>query len=194
MCRMANFQPYDPHHTVSKSWRNLPHWDQPGGTYFITFRLSDSLSAEVRARMAELRATDNFEAFAWVDRYLDAGLGSCLLAEPENAQTVMSALRHFDGTRYHLGAFVVMPNHVHILTQPIVPHARTEVVHSWKSYTAHELQHSTGTWGPVWQDESFETKSNCDGFTITSYRIPRRLGWRQIPTSLVKGLHAGLID
>src|SRR5688500_731379 len=69
--RMTKFQPYDPRGIISKSWRDLPHWDQPGGTYFITFRLADSLPNEPRARLAELRATNDADAFAWIDRYLD---------------------------------------------------------------------------------------------------------------------------
>jgi REP element-mobilizing transposase RayT len=153
---MSKFQPYDPHEPVTQSWRILPHWEQPGATCFVTFRLADSLPAEARARLAELRELDEFDAFVWVEKYLDAGWGSCLLSAQENAEMIASALRYFDDERYKLGAFVVMPNHVHAIIQPIRPHTRSQVVHSWKSYTAHKLQRSSPVHGQVWQDEGFD--------------------------------------
>ena len=153
---MSEFRPYDPHGVVQQTWRNLPHREQPGATYFITFRLADALPTEARMRLTELRDLNDHEAFAWVDRYLDEGSGSCLFSHPAHAEIVASALRHFDGDRYGLGAFVVMPNHVHALVQPLEPHTRQQVVHSWKSYTANVLQRLAAIDGQVWQDEGFD--------------------------------------
>jgi len=48
-------------------------------------------------------------------------------------------LRHFDGKRYTLGAFVVAPNHVHVLVTPLAEHLLSEALHSWKSFSAHEI-------------------------------------------------------
>ena len=49
------------------------------------------------------------------------------------------ALRHFDGERYHLEAFVVMPNHVHVLVQLKPGHSLSEILHSWKSFAVHQI-------------------------------------------------------
>ena len=70
--------------------------------------------------------------------------------------TAASTLRYFDGKHYTLGTYVVMPNHVHLLVQPLAPATLTSVVHSWKSYSAHELQREAGIKGRVWQEESFD--------------------------------------
>ncbi len=153
---MPAFQPFDPRRPPTQTWRNLPHWDQPGATYFLTFRLADSLPTAARARLAELRDLNNAEAFAWIERYLDAGAGACIFARPENAAMMATTLRHFDGTRYDLGAFAVMPNHVHALVRPFDGVTRVKIVHAWKSYSARELQRAGTVQGQVWQDEGFD--------------------------------------
>jgi hypothetical protein len=139
---MPDFQPYDPRGTIRQTWRNLPHREQPGATYFLTFRLADSLPAEARTRLTELRELNDHNAFAWIDRYLDSGSSDCLFAQPAHAEIVSTTLRHFDGDRYRLGAFAIMPNHVHALVKPLGEHTRGRVVHSWKTRTAHVLQRS----------------------------------------------------
>ncbi|MDP3073473.1 MAG: transposase [Opitutaceae bacterium] len=153
---MPAFQPFDPRGPLTQSWRNLPHWDQPGATYFLTFRLADSLPAAARARLAEMRDLNDAESFAWIERHLDAGAGSCVFAQPENAAMMAAALRHFDGTRYELGAYAVMPNHVHALVRPLGGETRAKVVHAWKSYSARELQRAGVQHGHVWQEEGFD--------------------------------------
>lgn len=71
-----------------------------------------------------------------LEDYLNAGHGACLLREPAHAHGVEDALLHFDGQRYRLLAWVVMPNHVHVLIETQAGHPLPEVVHSWKSFTA----------------------------------------------------------
>jgi hypothetical protein len=110
----------------------LPHWEVPGMTAFVTFRLDDSLPAEVlRAYRSERRRLDRLAVLepnnvevqrertklfcARVDRHLDAGHGSCALRSPALADLVLGALRHFDRERYILHAAVAMPNHVHVV-------------------------------------------------------------------------------
>ena len=52
---------------------------------------------------------------------------------------VASALRHFDGERYRLLAWCIMPNHVHGLVETSESWPLAAIVHSWKSYTANQL-------------------------------------------------------
>ena len=152
----SEFQPFDPRRGFHSTHRNLPHWSLAGATYFVTFRLADALPAEVRTRLEEMRQLNDADAFNWIERYLDAGSGDCTLSLNAHAMIVATALRHFDNKRYALGAYVVMPNHVHALVQPFESFTLTSLVHSWKSYTAHKLQRHAGSRGRVWQEESFD--------------------------------------
>jgi REP element-mobilizing transposase RayT len=69
---------------------------------------------------------------------------------------IVSCLRHFDGIRYELVGFVLMNDHLHVLVNPEMSCRLENILHSWKSYTAHELQRNHGRLGAVWQDESFD--------------------------------------
>ncbi|HVL39679.1 MAG TPA: transposase, partial [Fimbriimonadaceae bacterium] len=152
----------------------LPHWTQSGAIYAVTFRLDDSLPRAVQEAYAEERrrlkqmhergALDSKALFfeyqrlysAKVEGQLDAGLGSCLLRESGNAEIVANALRHFDGQRYRLHAWCIMPNHVHVVVEPQGPHTLPEILHTWKSYTSHELNKRLSRQGPVWQEEYYD--------------------------------------
>lgn len=152
----GEFVPFDPRAEFVVTQRNLPHWQQPKSTYFVTFRLADSLPVVVRERFAEMQQLNVAAAFEWMERYLDAGNGHCTLKDTQCREIVVEALKHFDGTRYALGGFVVMPNHVHTLVQPIGDATLASVMHSWKSYTAHAINRYCGTSGVLWQKESFD--------------------------------------
>ncbi len=154
----------------------LPHVKVPGACYFVTFRLTDSLPQEVLARFlhdAEAAAqAANCEAKASglpetakpgdflsnrVESYLDADHGACWLRRPEIADLIADALRFFDGQRYHLSAWVVMPNHVHAVLRPIPGFTLSSILHSWKSYTAKAANRLLGrTEADFWQRESFD--------------------------------------
>jgi len=152
------FEPYDPHAPVHVRRRRLPHWQQDGATYFVTFRLADALPADALTNLDEQRrlGVAPAEAWAWLDRYLDAGSGCGLLARPDCSALVDDTLRHFDGQRYNLGAFVIMHNHVHVLVQPTGTSGLAAVLHGWKSYSAHQLHRYGLASGAVWQSESFD--------------------------------------
>jgi len=127
----------------------LPHVKAEGGTYFVTFRLADSLPREVLARLLAKseaaakkaiepeakRATDR-EYFRAFEAALDLACGECWLRRVEIAELVAGALRHFDDARYRLGAWVVMPNHVHTVVTPLPGVTLSAILHSWKSFTA----------------------------------------------------------
>ncbi|BAM00452.1 MAG: hypothetical protein KatS3mg049_0358 [Caldilinea sp.] len=87
---------------------------------------------------------------------MEAGHGSCLLRDPALAQIVEDALLHFDGLRYRLHEWAVMPNHVHVLVTPLHGYSLSSIVHSWKSYTAKAINRVRGSSGPVWQEDYFD--------------------------------------
>jgi len=152
--------------------RNLPHWQQDGKYYFVTWRLADSLPAALvrdhkleseawlAARKQPLSPEDEQEFHNLfsdrIESLLDEGRGSCILANSEASIIVEKALRHFDGSRYSLSAFVLMPNHVHVLFKLSEGEDLGKVIHSWKSFSAHEINKALGQEGPVWQEEYYD--------------------------------------
>jgi primosomal protein N' (replication factor Y) len=91
-----------------------------------------------------------------MEQLLDAGYGSCALARLEIATAVENAFKHFDGTRYQLGDFVIMPNHVHVLVRPHENESLQDIVHSWKSFTAKRANELLKTTGAFWRNEYFD--------------------------------------
>lgn len=150
----------------------LPHWTLDGAVYHVVFRLADSLPASVveayrRERAALLAETGDSsnsatrdrlqELFsARIERLLDAGHGACWLARPEIADLTAGSLQHFNGTRYQLPAWCVMPNHVHAVVQPLAPHGLPDLLHSWKSFTATTANRLLQRRGEFWQKESYD--------------------------------------
>ena len=91
-----------------------------------------------------------------VESWLDQGHGGCALRHREVATIVEQAFRHFDGERYWLGPFVIMPNHVHLLFQPAGDHSVAKILHSWKSYTAKQINILRRSSGPFWQEDYWD--------------------------------------
>jgi menaquinone-specific isochorismate synthase len=154
---------------------NLPHWRQDGAVYAVTFRLADSVPAQVldgwqqereqlvqaatkkdgkltREEADRLRVlfTDKVEVF------LNNRQGSCWMMRDDVAELVQKALLHFDGTRYDLLAWCVMPNHVHVVVWPRPEHSLESILHSWKSFTSRQIGKLVGKTGTVWQAEYYD--------------------------------------
>ena len=177
------FELFDPRGETAIREGQLPHWFQPGVTYFVTFRTADSVpqklsrSWHLRRQLwlrnvgidpfdpdwkARLEATpelaDQFrqefvpEFMEWLDR----GYGACVLSRPEAAAIVSESFEHFAGERYHLGDFVVMPNHVHLLVGLIGSTSVEDQCRSWKRFTATKINRLLKQQGRFWQEESFD--------------------------------------
>jgi REP element-mobilizing transposase RayT len=140
----------------------LPHFDAgQHRTQFITFRLFDSLPQSVLRRLRaelELRKPENIshETFILAERYLDKGYGSCFMKRREVAKIVKNALLKYHEERYLLNAWVIMPNHAHILLRPLEGHKYEKIMHSIKSYTANEANKFLGRTGRFWMREAFD--------------------------------------
>ena len=158
--------------TVSSRSGDLPHWEQAGATVFVTFRLADSIPQEkLNQWRGEEEEWEQQHPQPWDDEtqllhdrtfalareeWLDRGYGECLLARPEVYEIVKAALHHFDGERYRMYSYVIMPNHVHLVFMPLGERTVKEILHSWKSFTAHQINAAIGRKGKVWQDEYFD--------------------------------------
>lgn len=139
----------------------LPHFDGGELAQTVTFRLFDSMPQDVletwRAELAHLPQNEaDREQRKRIDAYLDRGYGSCYLREDRLAELVQNALLHFDGERYALHAWVVMPNHVHVLFTPKSGYEVSAIAHSWKSFTAHKCNKVLNRGGEFWQREPFD--------------------------------------
>jgi putative transposase len=159
-----------------------PHWSQAGAVVFITFRTHDSIPREAierweREKQEWLQAR-GFDGRYWStilptlpekertdfqrhfercrEDYLDTCHGRCLLRQPELAQIVADALLHFDGQRYRMGDFIVMPNHVHLLAAFASADSLKEQCDSWLHYTAFRINRAIGERGKFWQQEPFD--------------------------------------
>jgi len=156
---------------------SLPHWQQQGVIYFVTFRLADSLPARQLEKLREekshwLKTHPNPQSQAGKKEYarrfteqteiwLDQGFGSMLLGHPDAAQIVENALLHFHRTRYWLDTYAIASNHVHVLVAPREPATLSEILQSWKGFTARTLgklatARSVSTFPTIWQKESFD--------------------------------------
>ena len=162
----------DPDKPIEKHRINLPHWQQGEAWQFVTWRLADSLPEEVVRRLVldrrlwlekhpqpwsdetrreyGRRFTMRFEAL------LDDAHGSCVLKRTVLRSHVTGTLHHFDGERYQLNCYVVMPNHVHVLFRPLGEHRMADILQSWKRYSAREINKALGRTGTLWQREYWD--------------------------------------
>jgi len=184
----------------------LPHVTREGATYFITFRLADSVpvltlrklqqeklqalsqaavpkgnnSQEVHLRELEREHRRRMELC------LDQSNGACWLKQPEIASLLANTLKFFQGKKYWLKAWVIMPNHVHAVVHPLPGFPLSSILHSWKRFSARRANELLGRPGqPFWQSESFdhlirneEEHSRCCKYVVLN---PVKAGLCQYP-------------
>lgn len=150
-------------------WRSrgyLPHFERDGLVQTVTFCLADSIPAPVlqewrdrldlQRRLRQPEQTIKQEFQLRIQRYLDAGRGECCLSRPDAAGIVEEALLYFDGVRYRLLAWVIMPNHVHLVVEIFAGYPLYRIVHSWKSFTASKVNKQLGKKGSLWRREYYD--------------------------------------
>lgn len=164
-----------------KGWHErgyLPHCDKPGLVQFITFRLWDSMPAARRSEWEHLLATNtrsdaphskSLEAASkvgaqsialreqWIklEEYLDRSLGECFLRDSRIATLTETTLLHHHGQRFQMPAWVIMPNHVHVLIE-VGQTSLSKIVQNWKSIVAVEANKLIGRTGRFWQPEYWD--------------------------------------
>jgi valyl-tRNA synthetase len=200
--------PRQRHNEQVEDWINrrygayLPHWTQTGGIYAVAFHLADSLSAEVleqwrteRERIIQNAESQNRKLTSHereelvrlysdkVESFLNAGHGKCYLRQTKIAEMVANALKKFDNERYDLIAWAVMPNHVHAVLKPYDGFQLSDVLHSWKSYTANKANELLGRSGAFWQSEYYDHLVRDEDDFL-----------RQVKYVLSNPVKAGLVD
>lgn len=135
----------------------LPHRDEPGLIQFVTFRLADAFPEELRSEWAALLKIGNDrQRRIELEAYLGKGRGVCHLQQPEIARLVEDSFRFRHGEDYELRAWVIMPNHVHLLFKVLgVP--MSQLLDAWKGFTAKQANRFLGRRGKFWQDGYWDT-------------------------------------
>lgn len=171
---------FDPKAEVGNLQRRLPHWDQAGTYVFVTFRLIDSLpqqltqdraallsAAGIDPNVVDLKAAINklppreasvlrWKLFVSWDSQLDAFCSECRLRRPDISKIVSDGLLKFEGDRYTMAAFVVMPNHVHLLAAFREEGMITKQGAAWRRYFAREINALIGRNDHFWQEDQFD--------------------------------------
>ena len=140
----------------------LPHWDLEKSTQAITFRLADSVPAEVigdwknqLAATPEAKAREK-ELHRLIARYEDAGHGDAVFKNPDCAQIIQNKFTEGHGYLYSLIDWCVMPNHVHVLVSLQERQTLAEIVRLWKGGSAIEINRILKRTGPLWQREYYD--------------------------------------
>ncbi len=157
---------------IEKLQNRLPHWSQDRATCFITFRLGDSIPTKLLAdwrierdewllNHAKPWSTESEMEYhkrflTRLDQWMDQGYGSCLLANPANADKIAATLNHSDGFRYLIHSRVIMPNHVHVLMSPATGESLSQIVAGWKRFSATTINKAGETSGSLWQKDYFD--------------------------------------
>jgi putative DNA methylase len=139
------------------------------------------------AWVSNLPATDprEIELRKLIAHYEDAGRGACWLCDERIAALVENSLLHFDGQRYRLIAWCVMPNHVHVLIETSEDWPLASILHSWKSYTAHMANQILRRSGDFWLREYFDrfVRDERHFRNVVTYieRNPVKAGFVRLP-------------
>jgi len=169
---VAELRFFNPYADIRFTANRLPHWQQQGAVYFITFRLADAVPSELRTqweheREAWLRVHpqpwSNEEEQEYharfsgaIERWLDAGHGTCILHRQDCAEIVAEAVRYFDGQRAVVISFVVMPNHVHVVFVQHPSWPLEKLLRTWKSFTSRKINLLLNREGALWQRDYFD--------------------------------------
>jgi REP element-mobilizing transposase RayT len=190
--------------TTTRSRGYLPHRESSNPIYFVTYRLADSLPAELIARLRQERkliekasaaGTDRppdrvrlqqlRETIRKAERCLDGGIGRCHMRDSRIAKIVVDSLLHFEGTRHHVLSWCVMPNHVHAIFSPLGGQTLETILHSWKSFSANGANRTLGRTGEFWQREYFDhlIRNEASLQKITQYVLdnPKKAGLKNWP-------------
>lgn len=168
---------------IQKHGFELPHWQQDEAMQFVTFRLGDAMPAtKIRQWKDELAIwlahhpkpwspeteQEYHQSFTWkLEDWLDEGAGSCLFKDTQ-ARTIMEeVLMRFHGDKVEHHAWVIMPNHLHLLFTPKAP--LENLLQAWKGVSARRIGK-----GSIWQKNYRDTMIRDGGHFANAVRYVRR--------------------
>ena len=173
----------DPNDEIKKYRTALPHWEQNDTMQFATFRLGDAMPAAKIATWKEERDIwlqvhpqpwDDSTTLEYhrrftqqLEQWLDQGSGSCILNDPSNRKILEDVFRYDEPDRVTWQAWIIMPNHVHLLFTPKAPLAK--LMRSWKGIAARRIGK-----GSIWQRNYRDTLIRDSEHFANAVRYIRR--------------------
>jgi len=135
----------------------LPHFDAPHVTQFVTFQLCDAFPTTRRAKLEViLKEAEDSVKRRTIEAWLDRGHGECWLRQRSVAELLEKILLEANGRDYRVQAWVMMPNHVHLVVDvwdvPLV-----KLINGWKGKSSHEANKLLNRRGPFWQEDYYDT-------------------------------------
>ncbi|MEO5712500.1 MAG: hypothetical protein ABIT37_03350 [Luteolibacter sp.] len=170
-------------HESDNTGSPLPRWQEGEIMRFVTFRLEDAvLPSRIRQMQEDLAIwnsrhpkpwmplveTEYHRRFTWkLEAWLDEGVGSCLMSIPARRAILEELLMCFQGDLVEHHAWVIMPNHVHLIFTPII--ATETLVKTWKNLSAHRIGR-----GNIWQEKHRDMPIRGAGHFADAVRYIRR--------------------
>ncbi len=148
--------------------RNLPHLHYNEGTYFITYRLNDSIPVHLLKELREeydsdLKKSDDIDEtkrrlFIKYDKLLDQNTSDKInLTQPELSSIIKNTLHYPDKSQYNLICYCIMPNHVHVIFELLKDNnGIIKILQSMKRISARDINRVMKMTGPFWQAESYD--------------------------------------
>ncbi|MFU8849286.1 MAG: REP-associated tyrosine transposase [Opitutales bacterium] len=149
-----------------------PHWVVDYGCYAVTLRCRGTLPKAVQTQLKEIGAAleavepasedaENYRRrhFAILERALDQSSGFCPFKSDTAAQEMMAFLEAYDHEKLSFEQWVVMPNHLHLLTKPMGCQAVDDFIRAWrrfKSRSARAVNQTLARNGPFWQSSWYD--------------------------------------
>jgi putative DNA methylase len=151
-----------------------PHLNTPGLVQSVTTHLGDSMPRATLLRLMAETEHDDVARRRRLDDLLDAGHGACWLRRADIGALVENALLAGDGEHYRLLAWVVMPNHLHVVIETLSGIALADVVRSWKGPTARAANLLLGRSGVFWERDYYDRYIRDDGHLAAVVRYVER--------------------
>jgi hypothetical protein len=174
---------FDPSGEIEKHGGKLPHWQQGEAMQFVTYRLGDAMpQAKLRVWREERRVWMERFPKPWsreveqeyyrrfhgrLEEWLDAGMGSCIFRDPSNREVLETTLMFDEGIRADHQAWVIMPNHVHMIFSPKVEIEL--LLKTWKGLSSRRIKQ-----GEIWQKGYRDTLIRNAGHFANAVRYVRR--------------------
>ena len=179
------FESDDPYGLNIHSRGYLPHWEIKGSSYFVTIRTAGAVSPQEVAKLTLNHNTPDKKRRAILGAYeahLDRTHERGPLRGPA-ARVVAEAIQFRNGSQFQVLAWCVMPNHIHLVFRLGDGHQLSSVMHSLKSYTAHEVNKATGRTGALWEREYFDRLvrpgklASCVNYVLSNPLRANLTGW-----------------
>ena len=175
----------------SREWYDrgiLPHRTRDGLIQLITYRQADSLPQHVLTEFQQqiLHLPEEEQAFrrrVFMQDFLDRGAGSCLLRHPLHARLIIENWQYWNQVKYDLLAYVVMPNHVHVLIRQNPEYELSQIIFSWKRHTGTSISGQSGFWQKEFWDTYIRNRAHLNKALNYIFMNPVKAGLRNTPDS-----------